>query len=102
MQEVSIKIGISASVRNKLSTKHKVTEDEIRECFYNRLGEFLLDRNEDHQTDPPTMQFVSRTNKGRLLRVVFMAMGEVIQIKTGHEASQKQVKFYCKHSGVKL
>lgn len=63
---------ISDHVRNKLLRKHGVGEQDILECFANRCGGWLRDQREKHQTDPPTVWFVSKTDRGRLLKVVFV------------------------------
>lgn len=48
----------SDEVRKKLAEKHKVSEDEVRQCFENREGDYLEDTREEHRTDPPTHWFV--------------------------------------------
>lgn len=64
---------ISAAVRAKLSRRHHVTEDEILECFSNReTNKFLIDNREDHKTNPLTHWFISETNSGRQLKVVYI------------------------------
>jgi len=42
----------SPAVRQKLSDKHGVSLEEVRECFANRVGGLLEDAREDHRTDP--------------------------------------------------
>lgn len=63
---------ISPRVREKLSLKHRVTEDEIVQCFANRDGRMLRDTREEHATDPPTLWFIAETDFGRLLKVIFI------------------------------
>ncbi|WP_457664703.1 hypothetical protein [Thiolapillus sp.] len=65
---------ISPGVKEKLKKKHCVADDEITQC----TGRNLMDRREDHQTDPPTLWFISETDFGRLLKVVFIQSGDDI------------------------
>lgn len=65
-------IFISPAVRRKLTAKHNVTEEEIKQCFANLDGVYLRDLREEHQSDPPTWWFVAETNRCRLLKVVFV------------------------------
>lgn len=67
-----MKLFISDPVREKLASKHGVTEAEIRQCFENREGRLLEDTREDHQTNPPTQWFISCSNRQRKLKVVFV------------------------------
>jgi len=73
----------SDDVKRKLSEKHQVSEDEVRQCFENRDGDYIKDPREEHQTDPPTHWFVSETNKRRRLKVCFVA--RKIKTESGHE-----------------
>lgn len=78
-------IKFSRSVAMKLLTKHDVTEKEVVECFANGEGLYYRDTQEDHDTDPPTMWFMSVTNRGRLLKVCFVRRGSDVDIKTAFE-----------------
>ncbi|MHB1569141.1 MAG: ADP-ribosyl-(dinitrogen reductase) hydrolase [Steroidobacteraceae bacterium] len=73
---------ISQRVIEKLKTKHGIERSEIPECFCNRTGSYFTDTRLDHQTDPPTYWFVAPTDKGRLLKVVFMRYPDYFEIKT--------------------
>ncbi len=53
---------ISARVREKLKQKHRVSEDEIIDCFANINGRYLRDKREQHQTNPPTLWFIAETD----------------------------------------
>jgi hypothetical protein len=61
------------NITKKLADKHGVSEDEVRQCFANLEGEYVKEIRPEHQTEPPSHWFVSPTNKGRLLKVVFVA-----------------------------
>jgi hypothetical protein len=90
---------ISQRVRDKLASKPTpVNEDEIIQCFANRLGEYLLDEREDNKTDPPTKWFVAETDYGRKLKVVFMHKEDVgVIIKTAYDPNSEEIRIYRKY-----
>lgn len=92
-----MKLFISDLIREKLTSKHGVTEAEIRQCFENREGRLLEDTREDHQTNPPTQWFISNTNCRRKLKVVFVIKGGVIYLKTAYEPNQIELSIYSRH-----
>jgi len=65
-------IWISPRVRQKLLSKHNVSEDEIVQCFQNMeaTSKFLTDPREEHQSNLTTYWFISETNRRRKLKVV--------------------------------
>lgn len=75
-------VRISPRIAEKLKTRHHVSGQEINECFANRVGPYFTDTRLDHQTDPPTYWFVAETDKGRVLKVVFMKYPDHFAIKT--------------------
>ena len=91
---------ISAKIRQKLTEKHGVAEEEIIECFSNREGDFLQDTREDHATDPATNWFIAETNRGRKLKVAFMYYSETkkVVIKTAYEANDSEIRIYQKYA----
>lgn len=89
---------ISDGVRNKLASKHGVSEDEIVQCFANRSGQFLEDTREAHRSDPPTEWFIAETDFGRELKVVFVNPGKGdIFIKSAFEPNQRERRIYQKY-----
>ena len=95
-----MKLEIHSRIRQKLSQKHKVSEDEIVQCFANREKGFLMDTRENHRTEPPTRWFVAQTDFGRKLKVVFVqdASTRVVTIKTTYEANAKEIEIYDKYA----
>ena len=87
---------ISKVVEEKLLKKHGVCRREVEQCFENRRGVLLKDDREDHKTNPPTMWFLSFTNKGRLLKVVFIQSGCLIDLKTCYEPNEVEIRIYEK------
>jgi len=93
----------SEDVRKKLAEKHKVSEDEVRQCFENSLdGNYIKDTREEHLTDPPTHWFISETNRLRVLKVVFVARKiktesgyeTRVEIKTAYPPSPTEIEIY--------
>lgn len=87
-------IVISALILEKLKTKHDVTAAEVDQCFRNKIGTYLSDDREDHQTDPPTLWFVAPTNCERLLKVAFVFRDGNIYIKSAYEPSEAVIEIY--------
>lgn len=86
---------ISNATAQKLKYKHQVSLAEIFECFQNCTSEILIDDRQRHKTFPPTRWFVSRTDKGRQLKVVFIRLSlDQIVIKTAYEADNAIKQFY--------
>jgi hypothetical protein len=85
---------IAPDIREKLLNKHHVEEGEVHEAFMNRDGPYLLDEDEDHQTDPPSEYFLAETDRGRLLKVVFVFRDGNIYLKTAFDANAKSVHIY--------
>lgn len=97
-QQSNPNLQISPSVQRKLAGKTPpVKRDEILECFANREGKFLLDTREDHQSDPPTRWFIAETNFGRKLKVVFIARGPVVTIRTAYDPNDDEMRIYSKY-----
>lgn len=90
---------ISPAVREKLRSKHAVTEDHILECFANRTGKDLLDTREEHRTDPPTRWFISETDYGVRLKICFVYHPETrtIHIKTAYRPNEEEERIYRRH-----
>ena len=84
-------------MRDKLTQKHRVSEEEIIQCFANRMGRYLIDTREEHRTTPPTRWFIAETDVGRRLKVVFVPLPDGIEIKTAYEPNQVETKMYATH-----
>ena len=82
------------SILDKLSAKHNVRLIEVEQCFLNSSGAYLEDDREEHRTDPATMWFVAETDKGRLLKVVFVERDGNIYIKSAFDASDNACRIY--------
>lgn len=91
---------ITDAVAKKLKDKHGVDRREVEHCFVNRLGRLLEDRRARHKTNPPTLWFLSKTNQGRILKVVYIQVGPTIELKSAFEPNAEELAIYAKHGGV--
>lgn len=85
---------ISQRVRDKLLTKHNVTQAEVSECFLNRVGPSFRDPRERHDTDPPTWWFMSTTDRGRPLKVCYVEYEDFYAIKTAFQPNDGSAAIY--------
>ena len=86
---------ISKATEQKLKYKHKVSLHEVFECFQNRTNKALIDNRQQHRTFPPTKWFISKTNAGRELKVVFVKFSlNQIALKTAYDANDAIKQLY--------
>ena len=88
---------ITPSIKHKLEVRHGVTELEVRQCFLNLCGTYLVDDREDHRTDPPTLWFVAETDRGRKLKIIFVPVDGNIMLKSAYDASPEVQGIYDRH-----
>lgn len=85
---------ISETIQQKLIQKHAVYRREVEQCILNIDGPMLEEAREDHRTDPPTRWFLSSTNAGRLLKVVFVLRDGKIFIRTCYSPNADEIRIY--------
>ena len=90
---------ISDSVLTKIQTKHQVSRSEVIQCFTNRSRKLLFDTREKHQTNPPTLWFIAKTNKNRALKIVYIQSGTKVQLKSAFEPNEIEFEIYRKFGG---
>lgn len=94
-----LKIIITPGVEKKLAKKHGgVREAEIQQAFLNREGPILRDDREEHASDPPTLWFCAPTDRGRMLKIVYIAKDGQILLKTAFEPEAPTLAFYKRKS----
>jgi uncharacterized DUF497 family protein len=94
-----INLIVSPAIKDKLDTKHAVKVGEVHECFLNREGPYLSDDDEDTtQPDSPSFWFIAPTNKGRLLKVIFVQRDGNLYLKSAYEANAKSQQIYSQFS----
>jgi hypothetical protein len=87
---------ISEAIQKKLAYKHNVTATEVQECFANRCGRFLLDPREEHASNPPTRWFISETNLGKKLKIVFIFEKGKNYLRTAFPPNAEELRIYEK------
>ncbi|CDG95579.1 hypothetical protein [Xenorhabdus bovienii] len=94
-----MKLLISSNIRLKLADKNPpVNEEDILQCFSNRVGYFLEDTREDNRTDPPTKWFISETDYGVKLKIVFIYYPEKgVAIRTAYAPNEDELRIYKKY-----
>lgn len=90
---------VSAAIQEKLKTRHSVELAEVRQCFLNRNGKLLQDDRALTKTNPPTLWFIAKTNKDRLLKIVYILKNRVVYLKTAYEPNAVELAIYQKHGG---
>jgi uncharacterized DUF497 family protein len=92
-------LNIKEGVIKKLLEKHAVTRTEVEECFLNRIKGLLEDTREENKTTPPTLWFISETDQGRLLKIVFIELKNgTYEIKIAYEPNEIEVRIYEKYA----
>ena len=85
---------ISQDILDKLRDKHRVERGEVEQCFANKCGLYLTDDREEHRSDPPTLWFVAPTNRGRLLKVIFMYRDGKLRLRSAFDADAWSQSIY--------
>jgi hypothetical protein len=91
---------ITDTIAKKLREKHTVSRSEVEQCFANRIGRLLEDQCARHKTHPPTLWFLSKTNQGRVLKIVYIQNAHAINLKAAFVPNAQELALYEKHGGV--
>jgi hypothetical protein len=91
-----IPIVIIPVIRQKLLTRHNVKENEVEECFLNIEGQYLYDTRAKHITNPLSEWFISKTNRDRILKVIFVHEDGNLMIKSAYEPEPAAIEIYSK------
>ncbi len=89
-----MRIVISDHIRAKLQAKHDVSPKDVRECFENRGGGYVVDDREDHRTDPPTLWFIAPNNHNRALKVCFVLRDGMVYLRTCYPPNAVETSMY--------
>ena len=85
------------SIALKLKDKHRVLVDEVKQAFLNRSGRLAREMRPQNQGSFPRYWFISETDTGRRLKVVFVhdpdESGPVII--TAYEPNSKEEILYA-------
>ena len=72
---------------------------KLRECFLNRTKGFLEDTRLEHLSIPPTLWFISETDKRKRLKIVFIALDDgYFEIKTAYQPNINEERIYEKYA----
>jgi uncharacterized DUF497 family protein len=85
---------VSTAIASKLHKKHRVSINEVEQCFVNRVGNLLYDTRAKTKTIPPTLWFIALTNKNRKLKVVYIQKGLRLILKTAYEPNEIELDIY--------
>jgi len=96
MRVYNVNFVITAKIKKKLIEKHHVVEEEMLQCFANRTKGFLEDKRANHRTDPPTRWFISESDFGRRLKIVFVLKFHEVHIKSVFEPNDTEERIYEK------
>jgi hypothetical protein len=89
---------ISQGVRAKLSAKTPpVSEEDILQCFANRVGKNLQDKRAKNLTDPLTEWFIAETDYGRKLKVCYIPFPDKVVIRTAYDPDGEEIRIYRKY-----
>lgn len=81
----------------KLTHKHGVSRAEVEQCFFNVTGRLLTDVRAKHKSNPPTLWFLAPTNKGRLLKIVYIHNAPHIDLRSAFEPNAAEKEIYARH-----
>jgi hypothetical protein len=90
-------IRISPDVLEKI-TERNIRVIEIDQCFLNRAGGLCDDTRAHHLTNPITKWFVAETDKGRLLKIMYVPTAEGVDLKSAYEAKAEICRIYEKYA----
>lgn len=94
--EIVQNLTITVKTLEKLKDKHAIERSEVEQCFANRYGKLLIDNREQHKTNPPTLWFLAKTNKGRLLKVMYIQKGIEVHLRSTYEPNADEVGIYAR------
>ncbi len=77
---------------NKNWEKHKVTHLECEEIFFNEP--LIVQQDKTHSTSEERYFALGKTDRGRVLFVVFTIRGDKIRVISARDASKKERRYY--------
>lgn len=95
---MKVRIIVYSLILDKLRDKHGVSADEVEQAFGNRDGMLAKEVRPHNQGDEDRLWFISATDKGRELKVVFFIDDDenVPVVITAYEPNDDEVKLYEK------
>ena len=71
-----------------------MTLREVEHCFQNREGRLLYDDREWTKTHSPTLWVIAPTHQNRLLKIVYIQIGNEVMLKTADEPNVQELAIY--------
>lgn len=90
-------VRISPDVLEKI-TQRNIRVIEIDQCFLNRDGGLCDELRPEHLTNPITQWFVAETDKGRILKIMYVPTPEGVDLKSAYEATAEIIRIYEKYA----
>ena len=90
-------IRLSEKIKQKLADRN-ISPLEVEQCFSNLEGSYLDDTRAEHKTNPTTKWFVAETDKGRLLKIMFVPGKDGVDIKSAYDANEVVCRMYFKNA----
>ncbi len=75
--------------------KHGISFEEASTCFYDPYGLDFYD--EDHSEEEDRYILLARSNRGRVLVVIYTERGDRLRIISARKATPKEEEFYYAH-----
>lgn len=88
---------ISQDVLDKIGARG-ISRSDIEQCFFNRDGGLCEDTRAQHLTNPLTQWFVSCTDKGRRLKIMFVPEQDGPDLKSAYDATDEIARIYEKYA----
>jgi hypothetical protein len=79
-------------------TKRGIRVTEVEQCFLNRVYGLCEDTRAEHLTDPVTKWFVAETDKGRVLKIMYVPTKDGAELKSAYEATPEISRIYEKYA----
>ena len=79
--------------RNKNRLKHKVSDIECEEVFFN--VPLVVSPDKVHSKMEERYYLLGRTNNGRLLFLVFTVRDDKIRVVSARDMKKKERRYYC-------
>jgi hypothetical protein len=92
-----VNIRISDDVLKKIAERNIVPTD-IAQCFQNREFGYCDDSRAKHLTNPITKWFVAPTDRGRVLKIMFVPDKGGVDLKSAYDATDEICRIYKKYA----
>lgn len=78
--------------------QRNITATEVEQCFINREGGLCIDTRARHLTYPLTQCFVAKTDRERVLKIMYVPTKDGAELKSAYEATEEICRIYDKYA----